>query len=97
MLIGSLVMSWGENEKLLEVDGLEYLIDQDKEKVREDKMLENIELNIAEGGTIIIITGKAHLNFFERNIKDAFFPFRNSHGNIFQQSISGSSSLHPNA
>lgn len=71
-----------ENEKLLDIDGLDELIDQDKEKVRESEMLKNIETNIAESGTIVIITGTAHLNFFEQNIKDAIFPFRNSHGNI---------------
>jgi pheromone shutdown protein TraB len=71
-----------ENEKLLDVDGSDELIDQDKERVRENEMLKNIEENIIENGTIVIITGTAHLNFFERNIKDAIFPFRNSHGNI---------------
>ena len=69
-----------ENEKLLDVDGLDELIDQDKESVRENDMLKNIEANIIESGTIVVITGTAHLNFFERNIKDAIFPFRNSHG-----------------
>ena len=70
-----------ENEKLLDVDGLDELIDQNNERVREDEMLKNIEANIIENGTVVIITGTAHLNFFERNIKDAMFPFRNSHGN----------------
>jgi hypothetical protein len=71
-----------ENEKLLAVDGLDELIDQDKERVREDEMLKNIEASIIGSGTVVIITGTAHLNFFKRNIKDAIFPFRNSHGNI---------------
>ena len=71
-----------ENEKLLDVDGMDELIDQDKERVRENEMLKNIESSIIESGTIVVITGMAHLNFFERNIKDAIFPFRNSHGNI---------------
>jgi pheromone shutdown protein TraB len=71
-----------ENEQLLDVDGLDELIDQGKERVRKNEMLKNIEANIAESGTILIITGTAHLNYFELNIKDAIFPFRNSHGNI---------------
>lgn len=71
-----------ENEKLLDVDGLDELIDHDKERARENEMLKNIEANIIERGTIVLITGTAHLNFFERNIKDAIFPFRNSHSNI---------------
>ncbi|PIZ54776.1 hypothetical protein COY25_01780 [Candidatus Uhrbacteria bacterium CG_4_10_14_0_2_um_filter_41_7] len=71
-----------ENEKLLDVDGLDELIDQNKERVRENEMLQNIEANIIESGTIVVITGTAHLNFFERNIQDAIFPFRNSHDNI---------------
>ena len=71
-----------ENEKLLNIDGLDELIDQDKERVRENEMLKNIATNIIESGVIVVITGTAHLNFFERNIKDAIFPFRNSHGNI---------------
>jgi len=70
-----------ENEKLLDVDGFDELINQDKERARENEMLKNIEANIIESGTIVVITGTGHLNFFERNIKDAIFPFRNSHDN----------------
>jgi pheromone shutdown protein TraB len=71
-----------KNEKVLDVDGLDELIDHEKERMREYEMLNNIESNIIESGTIVVITGIAHLNFFERNIKDAIFPFRNSLGNI---------------
>lgn len=71
-----------ENEKLLDVDGFEKLIDRNKERVRENEMLKNIETNITESGTIVIITGTAHLNFFEQHIKDAIFPFRDSHNSI---------------
>lgn len=66
-----------ENEKLLDVDDLNVLIDKDNERARENEMLKNIEANIIETGTVVIITGTSHLNFFERNIKDAIFPFRN--------------------
>lgn len=66
-----------ENEKLLDVDDLNDLIDKDNERAREDEMLKIIEANIIETGTVVIITGTSHLNFFEQNIKDAIFPFRN--------------------
>lgn len=71
-----------ENEKLLDVEGSDELINKNKERMRENEMLKNIQDNIIESGTVVIITGTAHLNFFERNIKDAIFPFRNSHANI---------------
>jgi pheromone shutdown protein TraB len=74
-------LSWKDfnkikNEKLLEVDGLDELIDQEKDAIREHEMLKNIQTNIIESGTVVIITGVAHLNFFEQNIKNAIFPFR---------------------
>lgn len=47
------------------------------EKLRKNEMLKNIQNNIIKSGTAVIITGVAHLDFFERNIKDAVFPFRN--------------------
>lgn len=65
-----------ENNKLLDVEGIEKLIDPEKEKMREMEMLKNIQNNIIENGTVVIITGAGHLNFFEENIKDAIFPFR---------------------
>lgn len=66
-----------ENEKLLAVDGLNDLVDPTKERARENEMLKNIQAGIIKSGTALIVTGVAHLNFFERNIKDAIFPFRN--------------------
>ncbi len=74
-------LSWkdfnkSENEKLLDIDGSDELIDQEKERLRENEMLKNIEMNIIQNGTVIIITGIAHLNFFKQNIKDAIFPLR---------------------
>jgi pheromone shutdown protein TraB len=79
-------LSWKDfnkikNEKLLDVDGMDELTDKDKESAREVEMLKNIKANIIESGTVVLITGTAHLNFFERTIKDAIFPFRNSHSN----------------
>lgn len=71
-----------ENEKLLDGDGIEEIVDSEKDKARELEMLNNIDSFIIKNGTVLIITGIAHLNFFERNINKAIFPFRNSHGNI---------------
>lgn len=65
-----------ENEKLLDVDGMDELINPDKERMREEEMIKNIEASTIKNGTILVITGIAHLNFFETNIKDAIFPFR---------------------
>jgi hypothetical protein len=65
-----------ENNKLLDVEGIENLINPEKEKMREMEMLKNIQNNIIKNGTVVIITGAGHLNFFEKNIKDAVFPFR---------------------
>jgi pheromone shutdown protein TraB len=66
-----------ENEKLLDVEELDDLVDKKKEDERESEMLKNIQNNIIENGTVVIITGIAHLDFFEKNIKDAILPFRN--------------------
>lgn len=75
-------LSWKDfnkigNEKLLDVEGIDKLSDKDKEREREYELLQNIEANIIKSGTVVIITGTAHLNFFERMLKDAIFPFRN--------------------
>jgi len=67
-----------ENEKLLDVEGISEIVDSNREKAREIEMLNNINKYIIENGTVLIITGTAHLNFFEKNIKTAIFPFRNS-------------------
>lgn len=77
-------LSWKDfnrkgNEKILDVEGLDGVVDQEKEKMRELEMLKNIQDNIIDSGVVVIITGIAHLSFFERNVKDAIFHFRNSH------------------
>ncbi len=62
-----------EKEKLLNVGDI---TDQQKERDREIEMLNNINKVMVEQGVVLIITGCAHLNFFEENIKNAIFPFR---------------------
>jgi pheromone shutdown protein TraB len=65
-----------ESDKLLDVDDLNKIIDLEKEKVRNSKMLSNIKKFMIIKGVVMIITGSGHLNFFEKHFKKAIFPFR---------------------
>lgn len=51
-------------------------IDPHKWEVREEKMLENIKRLKIPQGTVLILTGAGHLDFFERELPEAEFPFR---------------------
>ena len=66
-------------EKIKILDTRIYLnaVDLEKEKERELKMLNKIKRMMIKSGTIVIVTGAGHLNFFEKNLKGAEFPFRN--------------------
>jgi hypothetical protein len=44
--------------------------------LRQKMMLKNIRKRMIKKGTVLIITGAGHLDFFEKNIKGAIFPFR---------------------
>ncbi len=52
------------------------LIDKKKDRLRQKKMFGNINKIMKKDGTILILTGVAHLSFFERNLKGAIFPLR---------------------
>jgi len=52
-------------------------IDLEKWNAREVSMLENIERLMLRDGTIIILTGAGHLDFFENNLPGADLLFRN--------------------
>lgn len=68
-------MNKKDNLKILNVPLEDGLIDQNKEKEREIKMLENIRsLNL--NGTVVVLTGCKHLKLFEENLNEAIFPFR---------------------
>lgn len=69
-------MNKEENLKLLRIESAEKLVDPKKERKREIKMLKNINKVMISKGVVVIITGVGHLGFFQRNIKDALFPFR---------------------
>jgi pheromone shutdown protein TraB len=43
---------------------------------REEQMLENIKKIKSTQGTVLILTGAGHLDFFERELSEAEFPFR---------------------
>jgi len=68
-------MNKKNNLMLLDVSSEEKLIDKKKEIKREQEMLKNIKKKLGTGNTLII-TGCGHLNFFERNLKNAIFPLR---------------------
>ncbi len=81
ILMNNLNLKWkdmnkAENLKKLDTDSAKKLVDPEKEAKRESEMLKNIKKSMIRGGTIVIITGCGHLEFLERHIKDAIFPFR---------------------
>ena len=43
---------------------------------RRKVMLKNIRKLSIKNGTVLILTGASHLDFFQKNIKGAIFPFR---------------------
>lgn len=47
-----------------------------EDKSRQKRMLKNIRKHMIRNGRIVIITGIGHLNFFEKHIPEAKFPFR---------------------
>lgn len=57
-------------------EDIDEIIDKKKDLQREQEMLSNIRKLIAKNGTILIITGCGHLNFFEKNLSSAKFPLR---------------------
>jgi len=69
-------MNKAKNLKRLDTESSKKLVDLGKEKERESEMLENINNVIIREGVVLILTGCAHLNFFEKNIKKAIFPFK---------------------
>jgi hypothetical protein len=69
-------MNKSENLKKLDTASAIELIDPEKEEKREFEMLRNIQNLMLGMGTILIVTGCGHLDFFEKHIKNAIFPFR---------------------
>ena len=69
-------MNKAKNLKILNIDFKKRIIDPEKEAKRESEMLKNIKKVMIKEGLILIITGCGHLDFFEKKIKTAIFPFR---------------------
>jgi hypothetical protein len=67
-------MNKPKNNKLLE-KAAKGLCDPKKEIMKNQEMIRNIE-KIKKKGTIIILTGCAHLDFFEKHLPRAKFPLR---------------------
>ena len=55
---------------------MKRVLDFKKHRIRQNKMLTNIQKMMIKDGKILILTGAAHLRFFKRNLKKAIFPFR---------------------
>jgi len=64
------------NLRKLDTEAGKNLVDPDKAEEREFEMLGNIEREMIHKGVILILTGCGHLDFFEKHIKGAIFPFR---------------------
>lgn len=65
-----------EITEIFNTKSVKKLIDRTKETQREKKMLQNIKSKLIPEGTIVILTGAGHLNFFEKHLKQAIFPYR---------------------
>jgi len=52
------------------------IADPIKQKNRENQMLKNIRGLLIPDGNVVILTGTAHLPFFEHSIPEAIFPLR---------------------
>jgi len=52
---------------------IDSLIDQNKMRIRQEKMLKNINEFLIENGKILILTGAYHLDFFRKNLEKAKF------------------------
>jgi len=61
------------------VPGAKELVDNDKVERRNQVMKRNISSIVEDnqGSNIVVLTGCGHLDFFEQEFKDAYFPLRN--------------------
>ncbi len=55
---------------------MDEVLDKDKHKLRQRKMLDKIRKMMIKEGKILILTGSYHLRFVEKNLKGAVFPLR---------------------
>ena len=53
------------------------LINKNNWNLREEEMSKNIQKSISKKGTVVVLTGCAHLSYFEKAFPKAKFPLRN--------------------
>ena len=70
------VMNREKNSKIFNTSYYYSLIDRKKEYKRNKMMLQNIKRLLLKKGTTLVLTGSGHLNFFEKHLRNAEFPFR---------------------
>ena len=64
-----------ENRRLFINEDYHRLVDPEKEKKREQEMLSNINERQIDQGTVVILTGCGHLDFFKKKLPGAKLPF----------------------
>jgi len=65
-----------ENCDLFDDEDCQKLVDPEKDKLREQEMLDNINKEIADQGRIVTLTSCGHLGFFKDNFSEAKFPLK---------------------
>jgi len=83
MMLKSNKISWKDfnkkkNDSFLDHPLEDKVSDPVKLAKRDKEMLENIQKHMVSDGNIVILTGAGHLPFFEKELSEAIFPFRNS-------------------
>ncbi len=66
-----------ENRELFFSEGSRKIVDPEKDKLREQEMVDNIKQVMVDEGKIIVLTGCGHLGFFEINFPEAESPLIN--------------------
>ena len=71
-------MNKSENDRILNsaISEDENVVDAELEKIRNEKMVENIKRIKAKNGNIVVLTGCAHLDFFQTSFPMAVLPLR---------------------
>lgn len=64
------------NLKKIDTPLYHRIVDHKKERKREVQMAKNIINSMVSRGAVVIVTGAGHLDFFQKRIPNAIFPFR---------------------
>lgn len=68
-------MNKSKNDRIIAKPMLHY-ISKSLWKKREEEMLENIRKHIPKKGIVVVLTGTGHLDYLEKHLKEAKFPYR---------------------